>query len=100
MLTAQDGDCTIYHGHGLLSAFQFPPIAQSKEQLKMSDLSRAQVAGYSVSREAELHAGAAALQQRRVEGPKAFAEKRKEQYVRELGESSMKRFIDFDQFAA
>jgi len=24
MLTAQGGDCAIYHGDGLLSAFQFP----------------------------------------------------------------------------
>lgn len=60
---------------------------------------RARAVGYSVSIAAELSADPAALQQRRVEGPKAFAEKVSRNGTK-LGESSMKRFIDFDQLAA
>jgi len=61
--------------------------------------SRARAVGYSVSTAAELRADPAALQQRRVEGPKAFAENVSRNGT-ELGESAMKRFIDFEQIAA
>jgi len=86
MPTAQDGDCAIYHGHGLLSAFQFPPIAGSSSWLQRINSSG-------------VRADPAALQRRRVEGPKAFAENVSRNGT-ELGESAMKRFIDFEQIAA